>query len=164
MNTFNIKVKIVSGEDCMVHHEPIKFQYDGCSCDVYRYIENALEEIQQYRSIGTVDKFRQLSEQFKPHITDNTSCPKRNCNKCDMYRKENEKYHAIGTIEECRAAVEKQRAKKSDIEGDWDSDGHLIYDTWICPNCGRDYEINYDYYNYCPNCGQHIDTDWSEEE
>lgn len=35
--------------------------------------------------------------------------------------------------------------------------------TWICPNCGKDYEIEYDNYDYCPNCGQAIDKIWEEE-
>ena len=49
------------------------------------------------------------------------------------------------------------------IEGDgYDPDGNLVYDTWICPNCEKHYELDYDEYDYCPNCGQAID--WSEEE
>ena len=65
-----------------------------------------------------------------------------------------QKYRAIGTPEECRAAVEKQTAKKPDYEGDGYADGHLVYDTWICPCCGKHYEVDYDNYNYCPDCGQ----------
>lgn len=71
-------------------------------------------------------------------------------------------YESIGTPEECRAAVEKQTAKKPDYEGDGYSDGHLVYDTWICPCCGKHYEVDYDDYDFCPECGQCID--WSEEE
>lgn len=71
-------------------------------------------------------------------------------------------YRAIGTPEECRAAVEKEAAKKPDYEGDGYSDGHLVYDTWICPCCGKHYEVDYDDYDFCPECGQCID--WSEEE
>lgn len=71
-------------------------------------------------------------------------------------------YRAIGTLEECRAAVEKQTAKKPDYEGDGYSDGHLVYDTWICPCCGKHYEVDYDDYDFCPECGQCID--WSDEE
>ena len=44
-----------------------------------------------------------------------------------------------------------------DIEGDGYADGHLVYDTWICPNCGTKYEIKYDEYKHCPECGQVID-------
>lgn len=53
--------------------------------------------------------------------------------------------------------------KNPNIEGDgYDPDGNLVYDTWICPNCEKHYELDYDEYDYCPNCGQAID--WSEEE
>lgn len=71
--------------------------------------------------------------------------------------KEVQQYRVIGTPEECSAAVEKQKSKKPDIEGDGYADGYLVYDTWICPNCEKHYEIDYDNYDYCPNCGQHID-------
>ena len=67
-----------------------------------------------------------------------------------------QKYRAIGTPEECRAAVEKQTAKKPDYEGDGYSDGQLVYDTWICPSCGKHYEVDYESYDYCPSCGQKI--------
>lgn len=68
-----------------------------------------------------------------------------------------QQYRQIGTVEECREAVEKQTAKKPDYEGDGYSDGQLVYDTWICPCCGQHYEVDCDRYDYCPNCGQHID-------
>lgn len=73
-----------------------------------------------------------------------------------------QQYRQIGTVEECREAVEKQTAKKPDYEGDGFSDGQLVYDTWICPCCGKHYEVDCDRYYYCQNCGQHID--WSDEE
>ena len=73
-----------------------------------------------------------------------------------------EQYREIGTPEECREAVEKQKAKKPDFEGDGYADGNLVYDTWICPCCGKHYEVDYDDYDFCPNCGQKLD--WSDEE
>ena len=73
-----------------------------------------------------------------------------------------QKYREIGTLEECRASMEKQKAKKPDFEGDGYADGHLVYDTWICPCCGKHYEVDYDDYDFCPNCGQKLD--WSDEE
>lgn len=46
---------------------------------------------------------------------------------------------------------------EADYEGDsCDEDGNILYDTWICPNCGEKYEIDYDDYDYCPNCGQRV--------
>lgn len=55
-----------------------------------------------------------------------------------------------------------ERACEPDYEGDGYSDGHLVYDTWICPCCGKHYEVDYDDYDFCPTCGQCID--WSDEE
>lgn len=54
-------------------------------------------------------------------------------------------------------ALEKQKPKKPDYEGDGYWDGVLVYDTWICPCCGKEYEVDYDDYKYCPECGQAID-------
>lgn len=67
-------------------------------------------------------------------------------------------------IDECGEAVEKQKAKKCYLSGDGDADGHLVYDTYECPNCGKEYEVEYEEYEYCPNCGQHMKLDWSVEE
>ena len=55
------------------------------------------------------------------------------------------------------SALEKRIPKKPDLEGDgYDDNGELIYDTWICPCCGKYYEE----YEFCPQCGQAID--WTE--
>ena len=67
-----------------------------------------------------------------------------------------EQYRALGTVEELKEAREKQIPKTPCIEGDGYADGHLVYDTWICPNCDAEYEIDYDDYDYCPKCGQAI--------
>ena len=68
--------------------------------------------------------------------------------------KEIQQYREIGTVEEYREAVGKQKPKMPDYEGDGYADGEMVYDTWICPNCGKKYEVDYDDYKYCPNCGQ----------
>lgn len=71
-------------------------------------------------------------------------------------------------MDDVKEAMEKQISKKPDIEGDgYDTEGNLVYDTWICPNCEERYEIDYDDYDYCPKCGQAIDKsvmDWNDEE
>ncbi len=112
------------------------------NCGIYEMEElaiKALEEVQQYRETGlTPAQVRTLQMDFTGWMQ-----------LADEYR-------TIGTVEECREAVEKQTAKKPDYEGDGYSDGQLVYDTWICPSCGQHYEVEYDSYDYCPSCGQKI--------
>ena len=69
--------------------------------------------------------------------------------------KELRKYRKIGTVEECRKAVEKQKPKKIIIEP---------YCPTECPTCGHELSTSLGdgYYKYptflkrCPNCGQAI--------
>lgn len=57
-------------------------------------------------------------------------------------------------------ALKKQIPQRPGFEGDgYDDSGNLIYDTWICPNCGDRYELGYEIHQYCPVCGQSIDWD-----
>ena len=53
-----------------------------------------------------------------------------------------QQYRAIGTVEECRAAVEKMKPKKTAIEA---------IKVHICPVCGFG-----GIYDYCGNCGQRV--------
>lgn len=72
--------------------------------------------------------------------------------------KEIQQYRSIGTVEECREAMEKQKAKEPYIWGTGiDSEGNIIYDMYDCPNCGKSYNIVYNDCDYCPECGQAID-------
>lgn len=65
------------------------------------------------------------------------------------------------TAKEIIESIEKQIPKKPDYEGDgYDENGNLIYDTWICSNCDKYYEVDYDDYDFCPECGQALD--WGE--
>ena len=63
---------------------------------------------------------------------------------------------AIQDPEQIPELQERDLAKRPDLEGDGYFDGELIYDTWICPNCGKRYEVYYDDYKFCPNCGQRL--------
>ena len=51
---------------------------------------------------------------------------------------------------------ERDTAKEPQFEGDGYADGEMVYDEWICPNCGEYYEVDYDDYDFCPKCGQRI--------
>lgn len=118
-------------------------------CPLEEIKDSDREELRQYRAIGTVERFRQLSEQFKPHTIDETSCPERHCNKCDKYRKEAERYQAIGTVEECQEARERQMPKKYKKTHPCKS---VTY--YQCPCCNGLLHINE---NFCGECGQAID-------
>ena len=78
-------------------------------------------------------------------------------NTYDRQMQQLKEYQVLGTVEELKEAKEKQTPKIPNIEGDGYADGHLVYDTWICPNCEEHYEIDYDDYDCCPKCGQAID-------
>lgn len=78
-----------------------------------------------------------------------------------------QKYRAIGTPEECREAVDKQKAKKP-IYKHYEDNGEPPYIKISCPNGCRiqlypvtDKNLAHEH-GYCPKCGQKID--WSDEE
>lgn len=135
-------------------------------CDIVQEVDDlnsaydaaikALEEVQQYQAIGEVSTCRDAvdicramiergiePENVEAYIVFEDACVKKGF-----------------TIKGLLELREKQTPKKPDLDGDgYGDDGVLIYDTWICPCCGKRYEIDYEEYDYCPNCGQAID--WS---
>ena len=90
-----------------------------------------------------------------------------NCDHKDEYieelEAEVEEYRAIGTLEECRAAVEKQTARKGireKIKKGYNRGMHHYY----CPVCYEkgDLRNKYNVGLYCSDCGQKLD--WEDEE
>lgn len=83
-----------------------------------------------------------------------------------------QQYREIGTLEECRAAVEKQTAKRALHQGCYDKNGE--WHEWngingkpyeLCPSCRANLccEMPLDIKpKYCKNCGQKLD--WRNEE
>ena len=79
--------------------------------------------------------------------------------------KEIQQYRKIGSAEECRKAVERQKAKKPDIYTDTrnmvDLHGNVYAEqanVYLCPTCES--FIGYvgnNIFHYCPVCGQAID-------
>ena len=109
---------------------------------------SALKEVKQYREIGTVEEIKSV----KKYIDLKRRCgtPTNTIDVCA-------EYIAIGTVEECREAVEKQNQKPLDFYGD-SEDGKLL-----CPNCGNDFwELKECGFNNCPYCGQAIYENWRE--
>lgn len=113
----------------------------------------ALEEIQQYRAIGTVEEVKRMqrySALAKKHST---------IGQVIDYCAE---YEAIGTVEECQEAREKQIPKKPNITTGQNDTDKLA----CCPTCDSNVDWTYEGFwrkgkrKYCHECGQAID--WSE--
>lgn len=94
----------------------------------------ALEEVQQYRTIGTPEELQDMKSDYFEALSD-----------WRQYRK-------IGTLEECRTAREKQTPKKPDFTED--------KEFALCPCCNGKSLLNKQ--KYCDNCGRKLD--WSDEE
>ena len=79
-----------------------------------------------------------------------------------------QQYRQIGTVEECRAAMEKQKAKKPEFvdtrfmnNGKHISDGCQLQKCYKCPNCNQHIFHVWDDELYCKYCGELLD--WSDE-
>ena len=117
------------------------------SLDFKATVIKALEDLQQYRAIGTVKGYERAIE-----------ISIENYNLYKEYKSKLQEFESIGTIEEFKVLKEKNEPRIPNYEGDgYDNMGQIVLDTWICPKCEKDYEVDYDDYDYCPNCGQHID-------
>lgn len=109
-------------------------------------IIKAFEELQQYWAIGLTPKM------VKSMIKSEQEA----CHYSLIHDAVLKQYKEIGTVEECREAVEKQRAKKP--LGGVDVDGN---EYAICRECSAILSDGEWFAKYCPDCGQAID--WSEE-
>ena len=117
---------------------------------------SALKEVKQYREIGTVEEIKSV----KKYIDLKRRCgtPTNTIDVCA-------EYIAIGTVEECRKAVEKQRPKKCDVT----KDNFRIF--YKCPTCNHCLRVEYNHGSWmgkksknCSKCGQAIQWEESEEE
>lgn len=103
----------------------------------------ALEEVQQYREIGTLEELQDMKSDYFEALSD-----------WRQYRK-------IGTLEECRTAIEKQIPKKPthiDYEKYIDviDNAKFLRGAYWCPNCKRVVRSG----SFCSDCGQKLD--WSD--
>ena len=98
-------------------------------------IEKVIEEIQQYRAIGTVEELE--DELYALRVA------------LDFYQN-------VGSVDECRKAVEKQTPMKPKLSR---IDNETIYCK--CPMCNLTTVLyNNCVMNYCKECGQKLD--WEE--
>ena len=178
--------------DCDVDDDEYDDEKEQCEISLTRYkkekevIEmaiSAIKEIEQYRAIGTVEDFVNLkrgaaimSDLYKFGYTlyetietmrDVIDTGNHDRMFLDTYYwlKMLSEYKEIGAVEECREAVEKQKAKKPDIYTDTrnmvDLHGNVYAEqanVYLCPTCER--FIGYvgnDIFHYFPVCGQAID-------
>lgn len=111
---------------------------------------NALEEVQQYRAIGTLEELKEAMKYVwlvKKHGTIGKAL------------EECAEYESIGTPEECRAAMERQNPRAAITEKE--DTGTTKY---TCPTCGRYMGWSTGTFpaRYCWKCGQKLD--WSDGE
>lgn len=104
---------------------------------------SALEEVQQYRAIGTPEELQDMKNNYFEALSD--------------WRQ----YRQIGTLEECRAAREKQIPKRAYHISPVDDNDNANVE---CPACHvtTDYAVNVIKRGHCWNCGQKLD--WGDEE
>ena len=112
---------------------------------------SALEEIQQYRAIGTVEEIKDILQ----IISDGQDDVDESGISTGLLHTllEYAEYKKIGTVEECREARERQRAKKP-----------ILYKNTNradCPVCGNTVRgISKPFGGWCSHCGCKLD--WSE--
>lgn len=115
---------------------------------------NALEEVQKYRKIGTLEELKEVSKYLrlvKKHGTVGKAIEA-----CAEYEE-------IGSVEECREAIKKQKPERPRCT--CNSTGILVRKKYYaCSRCGNqvlEKRMNErQNTNYCWDCGQKLD--WSD--
>ncbi len=107
-------------------------------------------------SVETLEKqFGSIETFIRNEINVNAQIIERSLTELDEYR-------SIGTVSECREAVEKKKEKKPIEEKGVYASGQSDY---VCPSCGDsviilDPECQAYKLRYCASCGQHLD--WTD--
>ena len=129
-------------------------------------------------AIKILENKKEYSERITDNFLDHSSVEIKDANEtiemCDMAisaLKEIQQYREIGTVEECRKAVEKQKPKSPkdelkinpviDCNGAYVDADTTVY--LLCPNCGEMVGIDENVDKFCRECGQAIDTENLEE-
>lgn len=126
------------------------YVYNAAYMEALGIALSALKEVQNYRKLGTLEELARAKKYIdlaKKHGTIGEMID------------ECAEYEAIGTVEECREAVEKQKPKKC-IEDSCPDHTH-----YKCPSCGKIQKTKYDnstfgcILNNCSNCGQALEME-----
>lgn len=130
--------------------------YGKCHDEALKTAISALEEIQKYRAIGTVEECREATEKHR-------------VKKPEYFYKKHRKHKwerdEKGEIDEFAFDVGEHSGVVCEICGkcvctmcnpEYDELEDYEEEYWICPNCGRKM---YSEHEYC-ECGQHLD--WSK--
>ena len=126
-----------------------RFDHAGDVNEALEIAKQALEEIQRYREIGTVEECKEMAV---------IANKKTNPDELAKIIVEWIQYNKIGTVEECREAVEKQKPKKPRLNYKPKFFGKS---TYTCPRCGNccleEFANERQNNNYCWDCGQRLD-------
>ena len=101
----------------------------------------ALGELPQYRAIGTVEELEAASKYLRLV---------KMCGTVGKVIEECAEYEEIGTVKECREAMEKQKRKL--VKNPYGTS--YIWKAGYCPVCGCGVTARWD---YCQCCGQKLD-------
>ena len=139
--------------DC---NESVKITAEEKRDFIFEFMMKILDEVQQYRAIET-----ELKEKYNAnvdiltimrHFIDTIFKGEKHEGFCILTNEDRDAwdaYCAIGTVEECREATEKQKAKRP-------LDRCMFCE---CPTCGN---VEILHCAYCPDCGQKLD--WNNDE
>lgn len=111
----------------------------------------------EQEAIESIEYLKEQLEDDSPDMFTYTGAEINALNLAVQALTEIQQYRAIGTVEECGAAVEKQIAAKplvgKDIEGN---------EYAICRECSAILSDGEWFAQYCPDCGKKVD--WREKE
>ena len=130
----------------MTENEAIKELQDNIDSPFGRYVPievcevaiKSLEEIQQYRAIGTVEGYEKAIQATTEYYL-----------LMKEYKSKVQDFEAIGTIEEFKALKEKNTPMEL-AEHNFQDEVH----HYLCPSCRNIVSCNQ---NYCEECGQALE-------
>lgn len=142
-------------------HELNEYRKIGTVEQVKNQKENlnvAYQIINDYEQYGTIEDFK-MAQRYM-HLVKSHGTIGRVIDSCAEYEE-------IGTVKECREAVEKRQPKapKDELKINPVIDYNVAYvdaDTtvyFLCPNCGEMVGIDENVDKFCRECGQAIDTE-----